>query len=133
MLILILIFLHLNYNIVHSKYKMSYKDVFSLIWAEINTFDSKTQMEIKKRLNEQISETISTCFTGKISRLINCLCGFSQCVMIYISDSEQIYNIISIAKLKFTDLNDVKSYVKQELIERNYNIDIIDEWISFID
>src|SRR3990167_5282365 len=128
MLILFLIFVHLNvFLFPFVFYYQMY--LFQPILMRIHLCNSFYILNVQYySLNEEISESISTCFTGKISRLINCLCGFSQCVMIYISDSEQIYNIISIAKLKFTDLNYVKPYVKQELIERNYNIDIIDEW-----
>lgn len=36
------------------------------------------------------------CFTGRISRLVNCLVGFYDDIKIIISDSEQIGNIISL-------------------------------------
>ena len=36
------------------------------------------------------------CFTDKISRLVNCLSGYSDKVEIKISENEEISNIISI-------------------------------------
>ena len=38
------------------------------------------------------------CFTGRISRLVNCLNGFTDLVNINIEDNQQIGNIIVIIK-----------------------------------
>jgi len=77
------------------------------------------------------------CFTGRIYRLINCLNGFTDLVNINISDNQQIGNIIVIIKEKLELENNYsiekhKELVEIELLERNYNKEIINEWINYI-
>jgi hypothetical protein len=50
--------------------------------------------EIKRVLNIEMDESVCKCFTGRISRLINCLNGFDPLVNINIYESEQISQII---------------------------------------
>jgi len=45
-----------------------------------------------------MNESVCKCFTGRISRLVNCLAGFDPLVSIQIADNEQIANVISIAE-----------------------------------
>ena len=77
------------------------------------------------------------CFTGRISRLVNCLNGFTDLVKITISDNQQIGNIIILIKEKLESENNYsiekhKELVIKELNERNFNQEIIKEWIEFI-
>ena len=77
------------------------------------------------------------CFTGRISRLVNCLNGFTDLVKINISNNQQIGNIIIIIKEKLELENNYsvekhKELVIKELIERDFNEIIIKEWIDFI-
>jgi hypothetical protein len=85
-----------------------------------------------------MSDSICMCFTGRISRLINCLNGFTDLVKINIADNQQIGNIIIIVKEKLEldnnyNIENHKYLVKKELIERNFSSDIIEEWINFIE
>ena len=59
-----------------------------------NDFDEQVQIEIKHILNQEMTDSICKCFTGRLVRTINCLNGFSSLVNIHIKDSEQIANII---------------------------------------
>jgi len=43
-----------------------------------------------------MQESECKCFTGRISRLVNCLSGYSDKVKIQISEGEEIGNIISV-------------------------------------
>ena len=85
-----------------------------------------------------MNDSICKCFTGRISRLVNCLNGFTDLVKINISDNQQIGNIISIIKNKLLVDNNYsiekhKELVKKELIERDFKDNIIEEWINFIE
>ncbi len=51
------------------------------------------------------------CFTGRIVRIVNSLSGYSDKVLINISDSEEIGNVISLMKSKYMDLNEIKKNV----------------------
>jgi small nuclear ribonucleoprotein (snRNP)-like protein len=73
-----------------------------------------------------------------MSRLINCLNGFDPLVNIQIADNEQIAQIIEVVKVGLERENNYevelhKELVKKQLIERNYDNAVIEEWISHIE
>ena len=73
-----------------------------------------------------------------MSRLINCLNGFDSLVSIQISENEQIGQIIALVKEQLEKTNaynvtDHRNKVQQELIDRGYSVDTINEWIAFIE
>jgi hypothetical protein len=72
------------------------------------------------------------CFTGRITRLVSCLCGFEEDIIIKISDNEQIGNIISRMRQKYLDDEKFKEESKKQLQELGYSIEIINEWIEHI-
>ena len=78
----------------HSCLDCTFEEVFNAVWNEIHRI-SEFSNEIKKRLNEEMEDSDCKCFTGRISRLVNSLSGYSTKVQIEISDEEQISNIIS--------------------------------------
>ena len=78
------------------------------------------------------------CFTGRISRLINCLSGFDELVNVKISDNEQIGQIIVLIKEQLEAENKYsidmhKEIAIKELLERGYAEDKIKEWIEYIE
>ena len=94
--------------------------------------------EIKRILNTEISDSQCKCFTGRMSRLVNCLNGFDDLVNIKISDNEQIGNVITVIKEKLCSENkyDVdlhRELATKELTERGYDTKIIDEYVSYIE
>ena len=121
---------------VHSKIELTFEELLCYVWTLINTLD--TQNEIKNILNIEINDSECKCFTGRISRLINCLNGFTNLVQINITDNQQIGNIIVIIKKKLEveknySIEIHKELVIKELKERNFNEDKIKEWINFIE
>jgi hypothetical protein len=106
------------------------------VWTLINKLDTKDA--IKQILNTEISDSECKCFTGRISRLINCLNGFTDLVNINIDDNQQIGNIIIIIKNQLFLNNNYsiekhKELVIKELKEREFSIETINEWITFIE
>jgi SOS response regulatory protein OraA/RecX len=62
--------------------------------------------------------------------------GFSDLVSIEISDNEQINNIILLTKQRLGDEYTVdkhKALVENELRERGYSVELITEWLGFIE
>src|SRR3990167_5072302 len=118
----------------HSNLDCTFEEVFKAVWNEILTFEINIQNEVKKRLNEEMNDAECKCFTGRISRLVNCLSGYSDKVSIQISDAEQIGNIISHVRSKYNDSDSdtIKQIVRKELTERKFKQDIINEWISYL-
>ena len=120
----------------HTSIQLTFEDLLVNVWTLINSLD--TRNEIKSILNIEMQDSICKCFTGRISRLVNCLNGFTDLVKINIADNQQIGNIIIIVKEKLEldnnySIENHKDLVKKELIERNFSSDIIEEWINFIE
>ncbi len=110
----------------HSTYLITYSDLLIYVWSRIRNKD-----EILKVLNQEITDGLCMCFTGRLTRLLNVLVGFYDDIELQISDSEQITNIIMSLKNKYED-EQLKEAVKKELIERQYSEAIINEWLEYI-
>ena len=127
---------HINCKDVHCTLNITFEE---LLLHVINRIEkSEYKLEIKNILNVEMLDSECKCFTGRISRLINCLNGFDELVKINISENEQIGQIISlvrnelILKGKYT-IENHKSIVKEELLNREYLLETINEWINFIE
>jgi Leucine-rich repeat (LRR) protein len=125
-----------NNTEIHSLLLLSFQDVLEYVWETIKLFDKDNQKEIKRIMNQEMSDSAGMCFTGRVSRLINCLNGFSDLVSIEISDNEQINNIILLTKQRLGDdytPDKHKELVENELRERGYSVELITEWLGFIE
>jgi hypothetical protein len=115
---------------------LSFQDVLEYVWETIKRFDKDKQKEIKRIMNQEMNDSVGMCFTGRVSRLINCLNGFSDLVSIEISDNEQINNIILLTKQRlgghYTTYKH-KELVENEMRERGYSAELITEWLGFIE
>ena len=83
-----------------------------------------------------MKDSLCKCFTGRINRCINCLNGFTDLVHIEIKNSDQISNLLFLIKQRLGDnytIEEHKRLVKQEMEERNYTEDEINEWIDCIE
>src|SRR5438045_420688 len=89
---------------VHSILNVTFSEVLCYVWQIINNHKDKNQ--IKSILNEEMKDSLCKCFTGRLSRLINCLNGFDDRVCIKISDSNEISNIIELI------ISDIKRVMK---------------------
>jgi hypothetical protein len=63
-----------------------------------------------------MNDTLCKCFTGRMSRLINCLNGFDNHIIINISDTEQIGNIIILIKNKLIAENKYTIELHKEIV-----------------
>jgi len=118
---------------IHSQLECTFEEVLQAVLLEISKMDKNLQIEVKNRLNEEMEDGLCKCFTGRISRLVNSLSGYSDKVSIKISSAEEIGNVISIMKNKYNEINEAKLNVEKELLERGYEKEVIDEWITYID
>ena len=120
----------------HSVLLITFKELLLNIWEIIE--NNKNKKEIKEILNTEIQDSECKCFTGRLSRLVNCLNGFSDLVEIKISDNQQIGNIIILIKNNLNLNEDYtvekhKKIVEDELKSRGYEDKVINEWIEQID
>ena len=86
-------------------------------------------------MNEEMHDSECKCFTGRISRLVNCLSGYSDKVRIQISENEEINNIISVIMNKrgMKTIEILKEEVREALTERGYADDKIAEWLEYVE
>ena len=120
----------------HSVMFVTFKDILIPVWNRIQ--NHKNQTEIKSVLNSEIQDGLCKCFTGRISRLVNCLSGYCDDIEIKIGTNEQIGNVVIMVKEKLERGNEYtidrhRDQVKKELEERGYDKETIDDWIRFID
>ena len=120
---------------IHSMLNITFKELFTAVMIEIDSLSMDLQIEIQKRLNEEMQESECKCFTGRISRLVNCLSGYSNKVVIQISESEEISNIISIVMSKrgMKESDEIKEEVRMALKERGYEDTKIKEWLEYVE
>lgn len=119
-----------NDKTIHSLLNITFEEALISVINEIERNENKE--EILKILVQEMKDSESKCFTGRISRLINCLNGYSNNVSINISENEQISNIIILLKSKFSG-EELKNKIKERLKELKITDNIIELWISELD
>ena len=76
------------------------------------------------------------CFRIGKSRLVNCLAGYDDLVVVEIADKEQIGTVIEIARNRLGDSYTAEEHRRisiLELVERGYGREVIDEWVGYIE
>ena len=119
---------------VHTVLNLTFSEMLSVVWNRINALESRD--EIKKTLNTEILDAECKCFTGKISRLVNCLAGYDELVVVEIADKEQIGTVIEIIRTRLGEAYTVEEHRRisiQELMERGYSREVINEWVEQIE
>jgi hypothetical protein len=122
-----------NCTDVHSIMNITFEELLKAVLIEFDSFDEENQKSVLEILNQEMEDSICKCFTGRLSRLINCLNGFSDKVSIKISTNEEISNIIIVLKNKITDTYELKKAIEMEMTERGYDKETIDIWIGYVE
>ncbi len=121
---------------VHSTLNITFEELLIHVFSRIEINENKK--EIKSVLNCEMTDSVCKCFTGRMSRLINCLNGFDDLVSIRISDTEQIGQVIGQIKEQLETANEYtvekhREMAMEELLAREYSQEVIAEWIGFIE
>jgi Leucine-rich repeat (LRR) protein len=121
---------------LHSRFGLSFSELLLNMFSLIEQNQEHKEV-IYSILNQEMSDAQCKCFTGRISRLVNCLNGFDPNIIIHISNSEQIGNIIGLIQrqLELTGTYSIQSHkdlVRKELLERGYDDAIINNWVNAI-
>jgi hypothetical protein len=121
---------------VHSTLRITFEELLVHVFSRIESNENK--QEIKSVLNMEMTDSVCKCFTGRMSRLINCLNGFDDLVSIKISDTEQIGQVIGQIKEQLETTNEYtvekhREMATDELRAREYSQEVIAEWIGFIE
>jgi len=118
---------------IHSVMGITFNELLLSVWSIIR--EHKDRIEILVIMNSEMSDADCKCFTGKMSRLINCLNGYDKRVVITMAENDQIGNIIIIEKEKLDeyDVETHKDNVRSAMEERGYAKETIEEWIGYIE
>ena len=118
---------------IHGVMGITFKELLLAVWSIIR--DHKDGNEIIGIMNTEMADADCKCFTGKMSRLINCLNGYDDRVVITMAENDQIGNIIIIEKEKLDiyDIEKHKDNVRLAMEERGYTKETIEEWIGYIE
>jgi hypothetical protein len=119
-----------NSDYIHSNLKLKFSEVALPVLDYINRHDSK--QDLLRILQDEMIASEHKCFQGRLSRLINVINGYCSDVNINISHNEQIGNIVIMLKSRCKDLDELTSLFTKEMHEREYETDVIDEWIMHI-
>ena len=129
---------YINDDSEHSLLLLTFSEVlWYVLMTIIQDFNEETQNEIKGVLNDDMADAECKCFTGRMSRVINCLSGFSDLVSIQIKGTEQIGNVIIMIKQQLKDADNYsvelhKEMVIKQLKELGYTNEEYEEWIEYI-
>jgi hypothetical protein len=130
-----ILFEYCNDKTVHSTLNITFEELLLNIYSL--TLSNNDSDEIFGIMNIEINDALCKCFTGRISRLVNCLNGFDDNIKINISDNEQIGNVIILIKNKLIEENNYtlenhKKLVIENLLDKKYDIKTINEWLDYL-
>jgi len=125
-----------NSKDIYSALNITFEELLLYVFNRIEINEHKD--EIKQVLNAEMIDSVCKCFTGRMSRLINCLNGFDPLVNIQIAGNEQIGQVIQVIRVNLERENKYeielhKELVREELRERKYDESLIEEWILHIE
>jgi hypothetical protein len=118
--------------IKNPKRKIAFGKLLNKVWWIIKNHSSGE--EIKRILNYDANSLIC-CDTGKNYILVNVLNGFDDRVQMKISNMEAIGNIIILTRNKIVNysVNAHRELFMKEMEEREYDRQIIEEWMKYIE
>jgi Leucine-rich repeat (LRR) protein len=112
---------------VHTILNVTFEEVLLSVWCKIRNNINK--QEIIKILNIEMLDSECKCFTGRLTRLVNCLSGFDNNISITINNNEQMSNISRILYDKHGDnIEDYQKELRKEFEERGYSDEHINIW-----
>jgi Leucine-rich repeat (LRR) protein len=116
---------------VHSKLNVTFFEALCYVWTTVRQHNET--VEIKRILDQEMRDSICRCFTGRLSRLVNCLNGFDDRVMVKISDQQELANLIIGIRQTTDSLEEQQQMVRKEMTVRGYGEQTIREWIGYLE
>jgi hypothetical protein len=128
-----LLFEYMENKDIHTVIGITFEELLLNVMSLIINHEHKD--EILNILKDEMQESNCKCFTGRMSRLVNCLNGYDDNVQIKIADNEQIANVILQIRNKYavSDVETIKEKVNEQLNELGYYQETIDSWMEHIE
>jgi Leucine-rich repeat (LRR) protein len=119
---------YLDIKDIHSTLLINFEDLFLRVLQRIILSEHKTELLI--RLDDEMSDSMCKCFTGRLTRLVNVLVGFFDDIEINISESERISAII-LSVVNGQEMTDeLKEICIQKLKEADVEESEIEKWLA---
>lgn len=98
---------------INATLSVSLAEVLQRVYALIqNESDTEKRQDMMSVLRIEIEDAVATCFTGKITRIVNALSGYRDDVQVGFSKNEELANSIVAIRHKYTLLYpDPETYV----------------------
>jgi len=117
---------------VHSILLINFEEIFAVVWYFIQSQSKDRKIELYQRLTEEMEESECKCFTGRMTRLVNTLNGYTDLVRISISDREQCSNIMSLLLKQGLADEVLKVRFVEECQEREISKELMTEFFDEI-
>lgn len=117
---------YLKDDTIHTILNVTFADVLLQVWSRIRNHEYKD--EIIKILNIEMLDSECKCFTGRLTRLVNCLVGFEEDIIMEIDENEQMSNISKLLYNKYDNKEDYQRELRKEFLERGYSEEDIEKW-----
>lgn len=119
---------YLEIQDIHSILLINFEDLFIRVFQRIILSEHKT--ELLARLDDEMTESMCMCFTGRLTRLVNVLVGFFEDIEINISNSERISAII-LSVLNGEEMTDeLREICITKLKEADIEESEIEKWLE---
>ena len=112
---------------VHSSLGLKFVEALQYVFTRINANENGS--EIKRVLNQEMLDALCMCFTGRISRLIDCMNGIDHLVVIDLSPEtrilsicQQTYELLNQENGSSFTAEDYQTRVKKELEDRGFEL-----------
>jgi hypothetical protein len=117
---------------IHSQLNVTFLEALRYVWSVIR--QHKETVEIKRVMDQEMKDSICRCFNGRLSKLVNCLNGFDDRVMVKISDQQELANLIIGIRQKTERFEEQQQQmVQKEMSDRGYGEQTIREWLGYLE
>ena len=115
-------------NSEHTGLGITFCEALQYVFTRID-LNEESGDEIKKILNQEMTDALCMCFTGRISRLLNCLTAIDPLVHIHIVDLNDMFNHVGerlIKEDKYTTEAHQSQFEKE--LQEDYGYELTEEF-----
>jgi len=115
--------------IVHSMHAITMKEIIKRVWTIIAFESDETKKkEMAAVFMDELEHGAGLCFTGRFTRIVNCLCGFLEGISIEISPMERLQGQISALYIRLDKASTVHDTWLCELLDILYDAGMLDDF-----
>merc|ERR1712227_1109036 len=118
-------------NNEHSELGITFCEALQYVFTRIDVNEEKKKSgdEIKRILNDEMTDALCMCFTGRISRLLNCLTAIDELVHVHIVNLSEMFRNVGqrlIKEEKYTTEDHQAQFEKE--LEEDYGYELTESF-----